>query len=109
MARRADRAAPPVALAIVADATAALRAAGLLFPGVERFALSRDELRPRAPFRGPLFERLATVPAGACVALVVPVVWRGPAGEAGPAAPGDRAAGSAARAPAPLFCQSPIT
>jgi hypothetical protein len=74
---------PPPALVLVADTLPALSAAGLLFPGIERLALSRDELRPQRPFQGPLFERLAAVPSGACVALVVPVVWRGPAG--GPA------------------------
>lgn len=83
MARKPDGGALP-ALVIVADRPAALRAAGLLFPGLERLALGRDELRPPRPFAGPLFERLATLPAGACVALVVPAVCASPAGEPAP-------------------------
>ena len=84
MARRPDGGALP-ALVIVADRPAALRAAGLLFPGLERLVLGRDDLRPPRPFAGPLFERLATLPAGACVALAVPVVRASPpAGEPAP-------------------------
>jgi hypothetical protein len=72
-----------VALAISADVAAARSAAALLFPEAAPLVLNSDELRPREPLRGPLFERLAATPAGSCVALVVPVVWRGPPG-AGP-------------------------
>ena len=74
MAPPADRAAH-VALAIAAATPAALLAAGALFPDVELLALSREQLRPAQPFRGPLFARLGGLSAGACVALVVPVVW----------------------------------
>ena len=77
MTQPADGAAD-VALAIAAATPAALRAAGALFPGVELLALSRGGLRPLEPFRGPLFARLATLPAGARVGLVVPVAWYGP-------------------------------
>ena len=77
MTRIADEAAPSVALAVVADQPAALRAAGLLFQQVERLVLSRDALRPAEPFRGPLFERVAALPPGAVIALVVPVVLHG--------------------------------
>ena len=86
MAGAADAARAP-ALVVAADRAATLRAAALLFPGVERLVLARHGLRPADPFRGSLFERLATLAPDACVALVVPVVWRGLGGEAAPAAP----------------------
>lgn len=62
-----------VSLVLTADEPASRRAAGDLFPGVPLETLARAELRPRHPFVGRLFERLAAVPEGACVGLVVPV------------------------------------
>ncbi len=47
-------------------------AAVTLFPGAERRALSREELRPPVPFAGPLFELCAAQPPGGCLGLVVP-------------------------------------
>ena len=45
--------------------------AAALFPGAELRALTRAELRPSAPFEGPLFELCAAQPPGACLGLVV--------------------------------------
>lgn len=70
-----------------ADAASRRTGAGL-FPGVPLESLERHDLRPPAPFEGPLFELFAAQAHGACVGLVVPVEWVGPAGagENGPAA-----------------------
>ena len=70
-----------VALVLTA-ADAACRAAGVaLFPGASLESLSREELRPCAPFEGPLFALLRARGRGETVGLVVPVVWVGGAGE----------------------------
>lgn len=66
-----------VALVLTAGDAASRRAGAILFPGVPAESLSRRDLRPSAPFGGPLFEVLATQPAGVCVGLVVPAGWVG--------------------------------
>ena len=48
-----------VSLALAADEPASRRVADALFPESEHRFLTRDELRPPAPFAGPLFELLA--------------------------------------------------
>ena len=48
-----------VSLALAADEPASRRVADALFPEAEHRFLTRDELRPPAPFSGPLFELLA--------------------------------------------------
>ena len=83
-----------VALMLTADEPAARRAAEELFPAAARCLMTRQDLRPAAPFEGRLFALLGAQPVGCCVGLVVPVVWRGDAA-AGDAA-GDAAAGDAA-------------
>jgi hypothetical protein len=80
--RSPDQGALPPELAIVVDGPAVLGAARQLFPDAERCALTRDESRPRIPFQGPLFERLAKVPSGSCVALIVPMARRRSSGGA---------------------------
>jgi len=66
----------------------ACRASGAaLFPGVQLESLARVDLRPRAPFDGPLFDLLAGRARGETLGLVVPGVWAGEAG--GRPAPGD--------------------
>jgi len=57
---------------VLTCAGAAERAAVAVFPGAERRALSREELRPSLPFAGPLFELCAAQPPGGCLGLVVP-------------------------------------
>ena len=81
-----------VALVLVADEPAARGAARELFPEAEHQLLTRQDLRPAAPFRGRLFTILGALTAGSCVGLVAPVVWRGPAACGGPAAPLERSA-----------------
>jgi len=92
-----------VDLALAADEPVSRRVADALFPEAEHRFLTRDELRPPAPFAGPLFELLAAFarPAGGrgeeapgaigrpevVVGLVVPVVWRGAAASGGSSAP----------------------
>jgi len=76
-----------VALVLTADEPAARRAGEELFPAVRLCVLSRQDLRPAAPFAGRLFALLAGQPAGSCVGLVVPVAWRGDAACGGSAAP----------------------
>ena len=66
-----------VALVLTAADTACRDAGARLFPGVPLRALTREDLRPLAPFEGPLFEVLAARPHGSVVALVVPVVAAG--------------------------------
>ena len=75
------------AIALVLTAgDAACRAAGAaLFPGAELVSLSREGLRPSAPFEGPLFALLEARGRGEVIGLVVPVLWTGREG-AGPAA-----------------------
>jgi hypothetical protein len=68
-----------VALVMTADEPAARRAGEELFPAAEHRLLTRQDLRPVAPFEGGLFTILGEQPAGSCVGLVVPVVWRGDA------------------------------
>ena len=67
---------PPadVALALHADGAALAAVCAALFPEAPRRASTREELRPRAPFAGALFELLADLVRGSCVGLVVPVV-----------------------------------
>jgi hypothetical protein len=67
---------------VLTDADSAGRAAGAaLFPGVHLESLTRERLRPPAPFEGPLFSLLAGLPRGSLVGLVVPVLWAGESGE----------------------------
>ena len=72
-----------VALVLIADEPASRRAAEEIFPATAQRLLTRQDLRPVAPFAGRLFAILGEQPADSRVGLVVPVVWRG---EAGPAA-----------------------
>ena len=76
-----------VALVLTADEPGARRAAEELFPAAENLRLTRQDLRPAAPFAGRLFTILAAQPAGSRVGLVAPVVWRGAAACGGSAAP----------------------
>ncbi len=79
-----------VSLALAADEPASRRVADALFPKAEHRYLTRDELRPPAPFTGPLFEILAARDAQdqrAAVGLVVPVVWLGAPSSGGSCAP----------------------
>jgi hypothetical protein len=76
-----------VALVLTADEPAARRAAKELFPVAEHRLLTRQDLRPAAPFEGRLFTTLGAQPAGSRVGLVVPVVWRGDAAHGGSSAP----------------------
>jgi hypothetical protein len=106
-----------VSLALAADEPASRRVADALFPEAEHRFLSRDELRPLAPFAGPLFGLLAafarasgtsdpraedsvacrgtagsgdpgaSARPGRVVGLVVPAVWRGAAACGGSSAP----------------------
>lgn len=85
------------ALVLTAADAASRRTGAVLFPGVRLESLERHDLRPPVPFEGPLFALFAAQPRGACVGLVVPVEWVGPAraAESGsaagepPPAPGD--------------------
>ena len=83
-----------VALVLCADEPAARGVANELFPAAEHHLLSRQDLRPAAPFEGRLFAILAQQPAGSCIGLVVPVVWRGDAAGGGCAAPSGPSPGS---------------
>jgi hypothetical protein len=83
-----------VALVLTADEPAARHAAGELFPDAEHHILTRQDLRPAAPFEGRLFAILAARPPGSCVGLVAPVVWRGDAASGGSAAPVEPAPGA---------------
>ncbi len=72
-AERAQAAAPRLVLvetSVVAETVD-------LFPAGGRVVVSRDELRPSAPFTGPLFAALQEVRRGDAVGLVVPGYWRG--------------------------------
>ena len=66
-----------VSLVLTADEPATRRAAEALFPAAERRLLTRQDLRPAAPFEGRLFTILGEQPTGSRVGLVVAVVWRG--------------------------------
>ncbi len=58
---------------VLGAAGAACRDAGAgLFPGVPYRELSREALRPPAPFTGALFDLLAALPRGSTAGLVVP-------------------------------------
>ena len=63
-------------------------AGAALFPGAPATALTRDELRPPAPFAGALFELLAARPRGSVFGLVVPACLGAP-DAAGALVPGD--------------------
>jgi len=81
-------------LVLVAAAPEARRVAESLFPETEPRHLTRSDLRPQAPFTGPLFDILGAQPPGACVGLVVPVVRPG-AADAGPGTAPDAPGASA--------------
>jgi hypothetical protein len=67
---------------VVTAADPACRAAGAaLFRGAVVESLTREQLRPPAPFEGPLFALLGAQPRGSVVGLVVQVLWAGDAGE----------------------------
>ena len=76
-----------VSLVLTADEPATRRAAEALFPAAEHRLLTRQDLRPAAPFEGRLFTILGEQPTGSRVGLVVPVVWRGDSAFGGCAAP----------------------
>jgi hypothetical protein len=60
---------------VLSAADAACREAGARqFPGVPVEALTREDLRPPAPFEGRLFELLAARQRGSVLGLVVPVM-----------------------------------
>ncbi len=64
-----------VAVVVTAAEPACRRYSAALFAGVELHVLSRAQLRPRSPFRGPLFDLCAAQPPGSRLGLVVPIVW----------------------------------
>ena len=66
-----------VALVLTAAGAASRDAGAGLFPGVPLEALTREQLRPLAPFEGRLFELLGELPRGGVVGLVVPVLAAG--------------------------------
>ena len=70
----------PVALVLTAAEPVARGVARALFPTAEHRLLTRQDLRPAAPFDGPLFAILGAQPAGSVVGLVVPVMLRAGAG-----------------------------
>ena len=70
-----------VAFVLTAGDRACRAAGAALWPGVPFESLARDDLRPRAPFEGPLFDLLIARARGETVGLVVPAVWAGAAGE----------------------------
>jgi hypothetical protein len=76
-----------VALVLTAADPASRAAGAALFPGVALESLTRDHLRPPAPFRGRLFTLLDEQPRGSVVGLVVPALWVGDPREG--SAPGD--------------------
>ncbi len=88
-----------VALVLTAADAACRDAGGRLFPGAASVSFTRAELRPLAPFEGPLFEVLADQPPGSVVALVAPVLAAG--GEAGSTPWPPRRSRTAPPAPAP--------
>lgn len=76
-----------VRLALVADRPETRQVGAGLFPDSDRRVLPRSDLRPGAPFAGPLFEVLGALSRDSLVGLAVPVLWCSPAGGSGPAAP----------------------
>jgi hypothetical protein len=72
-----------VALVLTVAGHACRSAGAALFPGARLQELTREQLRPPAPFEGPLFALLAERPRGAVIGLVAPVLAAGAAG-AGP-------------------------
>ncbi len=70
-----------VALVLAAAGLGCRAAAVALFPDARLRELTRAQLRPPAPFEGPLFAALAQRSRGAVIGLVVPVVAAGEAGE----------------------------
>jgi hypothetical protein len=70
-----------VALVVTAADPASRAAGAALFPTAAVESLTREQLRPPAPFEGPLFALLGAQPRGSVVGLVVPVLWAGAAGE----------------------------
>jgi hypothetical protein len=70
-----------IALVLTAEDAACRTAGAALFPGVPLLSLSREELRPAAPFVGPLFSLLGDTGRGRTVGLVVPAIWTGETGE----------------------------
>ena len=71
-----------VTLVLAADDAGCAAAAAAAVPGVPLRTLPRPELRPPAPFEGPLFALLAGRPRGSTIGLVVPA-----AATAAPGAP----------------------
>lgn len=63
--------APAVPVVLAAPALAVVAAA--VFPEARLVLLAREEMRPPRPFEGRLFATLASLPAGSCVGLVVPL------------------------------------
>lgn len=63
-----------VALVLTAAGPACRSAGAALFPNARLVELTREQLRPPAPFEGPLFALLAERPRGAVLGLVVPVL-----------------------------------
>ncbi|MBN2203871.1 MAG: hypothetical protein JW767_02505 [Thermoleophilia bacterium] len=61
------------AVPVVLAAPALTAAAAAVFPEARLVALARQEMRPARPFEGRLFATLASLPAGTCVGLVVPL------------------------------------
>jgi len=70
-----------VALVLTAAGPASRAAGAALFPGAQLQSLTREQLRPPAPFEGPLFALLAAQPRGRVIGFVVPALWAGEAGE----------------------------
>ena len=64
---------PDTALALHFASPACAAACVTLFPEDRHLAVTREDLRPRAPFAGKLFEVLAGHARGTVVGLVVPV------------------------------------
>ncbi len=95
-----------VALVLTAAGPACRSAGAALFPGARLLELTREQLRPPAPFEGPLFALLAALPRGAVVGLVVPVLaarrgaGRGPRRARSSRSPTTSASRRAARSPA---------
>jgi hypothetical protein len=73
-----------VSLVLTAAEPACERVAAELFPEARRGVLTRDELRPRAPFAGHLFALMAGLERGACAGLIVPVREVSPSRPAAP-------------------------
>ena len=70
-----------ITLVLTADDAASRTAGATLFPGAALESLSREELRPRVPFDGPLFALLGARDSRETVGLLVRAVWTGEVGE----------------------------